>query len=149
MITFHDFLAESRSAPLYHGTTLVNLTRILDTQQLQARKPYFENNPVVSLSRDIRLATTWARVAKGRESSAVIELDQQKLTQRYKIQPFNYFSSSSVSTDEYEERSYRTINDIDKYITKIILQEPPHPKLNPIIANHPALYYDGKFLNRV
>lgn len=94
MLTFKDFLEESRSAPLYHGTTYTNLRNILDGDFLKASDGY------VSLSRSLNFAHYWAS-DKSREP-VVIQFDQRKLTHRFRMEPYNYHSDP--------DRLFRTRN---------------------------------------
>ena len=110
MISFKDFLTESRSAPLYHGTTMSKIMNILEKglvpKTLQERKkllkpeintsnsdwktikktryPYHMQG--VSTSRSFKMASNWGE-------GIVIELDQRLLAQRYEIKPVQYFQS--------------------------------------------------------
>lgn len=133
MITFKSFLAESRSAPLYHGTNMRGLEGIFKdgieprTLHSNTRHMWVTNHEVkwpvgygsdekgyevekyargVSLSRNMRFSSQFS-------SGIVLELDQRRLAQRYKIVPFQYFadsrarayetSSSPKVRNEYEE----------------------------------------------
>lgn len=134
MITFRTFLTESRSAPLYHGTTMSGLEGMLKTGieprtlHSNTRHMWVSNHKIkwnigpgfdgkdkydvekyakgVSLSRNMKFSGQFS-------SGVVLELDQRRLAQRYKIVPFQYFansrarayetSSSSKVRNEYEE----------------------------------------------
>lgn len=123
MITFKDFLIESRSAPLYHGTNTTYLRDIIkvgiEPRTLQNSKKIGVHNHTirhdagegkyakgVSTTRNFKFASAWG-------DGVVLELNQRKLAQRYKIVPFQYFdtvgsrykesSSSKITRNEYEE----------------------------------------------
>ena len=149
MISFKSFLTEARMAPLYHGTDAGGLVNILKDNTL---KTGFEHEfhpsktgKVVSLTRDFKFASRWQG---GPEYTLVIELDQQKLAQRYKIVPFNFYGIKPKNRwtanretkarwypDTYEEggvRDYRhenqseedvttDIKNIDRYIIRIMV----------------------------
>lgn len=144
MISFKQFITEARSAPLYHGTTTMFARTILNDNELDGRtlqhqpemfkqkhkKKYnspLSNHPGevvgVSLSRNFKVSK--------RFGSVVFELDQNKLTQRYKITPINYFQTlGAVMSDmtvpgtrakthadvEYEEFVLGSIKPLDKYL---------------------------------
>lgn len=159
MISFKDFLAEARLAPLYHGTTTENLIGIIQTGTLNSSVEW-DGQRALSLTRSLKFAKEWA--AHQSTEPFVIELDQQKLLHRYSIKPFNFFNGkarflnepfgSMNGQNEYEERiTQRDINNIDKYITKIIAIRKPGKPMGgraDVILKHPKLYYNGKFVNR-
>lgn len=161
MITFKQFLEESRSAPLYHGTNNHSATEILKSNSL--RSSYFDEEDSISFTRDLNFAKRWVLSADKNayqeldaSNVVVFEVDQQKLNQRYKISPFNFFDDKTRrrghdnKRNEYEERvNNRVIKDFDRYITKIIILVKPGKRIKDnILLNHPKLYYNGKFVNK-
>lgn len=110
MIGFKQHLEESRSAPLYHGTSLDNAWEILKRDILQARShhthkllgfvrgktkiaysnDFSDSEKVVSgvsLTRSFQKAKSFGPF--------IFELDQIKLTHNYKILPVQYFNTVS------------------------------------------------------
>ena len=91
MISFKQFLVESRSAPLYHGTSLRSLGNIIMTKGIKSRteqKAYKLLKPSsgewingVSASRSFVFAKQWG------DEECVIELDQAALSRNYQIKP--------------------------------------------------------------
>lgn len=127
MITFKQFITEARMAPLYHATSLGSASLILKSNEILtgAERPGYHGKQI-SLTRDLDFAVNW--------SSVVFELDQQKLTQNYKIKPYSFFGrdynsarrkneigKSFVFTNQSEEAITKTIKPLDRYLTRIIL----------------------------
>lgn len=82
-------------------------------QHDRVKNPDAKYRSVVSLTRDIRFAKRWGdRKAKWdmNEGFVVLELDQQKLTQNFKILPYNHFQDSRYVDDE--QGSARRLNDV-------------------------------------
>lgn len=94
MITFKDFLAESRSAPLYHGTGISEIESILKSNSLlgarqRFKHPVTRDNKVIFVTRSLKHAEAIVDdmfISGG----VIIELSQAKLTQRYKIRPLKH-----------------------------------------------------------
>lgn len=169
MITFKQFINESRSAPLYHGTSMGLLYKMLD-DGIQAKtqhndfavgrapikttiyngkrsaypaRDYKDTKkiPGVSLTRNFNFARKWAKANLGKISyTVVIELDQNALSQRYKIVPTNFYGWGSTihgaraqgesnTTNEYEE--FLITRSADEVIpwryVKRIYTDDPHP----------------------
>lgn len=111
MIRFKQFIAEARSAPLYHRTSMYWFDSIMDKglepktghvpKHLLKTSGNFkydygggfkgENVKGVSTTRSFNFAKTWGDI----QERVIFELDQQKLSQRYEIRPIQYFSSDS------------------------------------------------------
>lgn len=117
MITFKDFLTESRSAPLYHATrfrylkdieergiepkTLHESSKIgnISDKHKVIKRRHGDAIQGVSLTRDFKFAKRWS-------DELILELDQRRLSQRYKIAPFQFFQhmgSARVRNNEAEE----------------------------------------------
>lgn len=164
MITFKQYLEESRAAPLYHGTSIMNVRSILMGNSLISNTVHYDNTKMfkdkhlskldvfhfkdkgvkgVSLTRSFRTARQFGPV--------VFELDQQKLIQKYKIYPVNFWNleysttmgdSTGVarqpdnSNNEYEEFLVGVIKPLDHYITAIWVNEDIIPSS---IKDHPKL----------
>lgn len=122
MITFKDFLTESRSAPLYHATKIYLLPEIFrrglrnntthNEKTLLMKNPRSSRNDLVygvSTTRSFLTAKHWGGPQWGpMMEGIVIELDQKKLTHRYDIKPIQYFTKTRVIDtsgyrNEYEE----------------------------------------------
>jgi hypothetical protein len=143
MITFQEFLAESRSAPLYHATTAKHALTIWDTNIMRRGKRPENgiNIRTVSLTRSLPFAASWLDIMGG--AGIIFQLDQQKLNQRYRIKPYNYFGfpdsynyitriipneRSSIAKskgndvafdNQHEEIVIEDIKDFRSYVTKI------------------------------
>jgi hypothetical protein len=143
MKTFSQHLqtiAEGRDAPLYHGVRIAdNCVNILLSRHIEPRTAHpiqvAEPNSIgvvigVSLTRSYKFAVTWSSKFQG--MGMVVELDQHKLTTRFKIRPINYWNTSArkvVDTSpgyaiefgsEFEEfiETKQPIS-IEKYATRI------------------------------
>jgi hypothetical protein len=155
MITFQEFLAESRSAPLYHATSVDIGIEICESNILK-RSSISDpgvSKTTVSLTRNLPFAVKWADLRWN--GGLIFQLDQQKLTQRYKIQPYSYFSNPGrvgdttvitrtrsipthrspiakgtgndyIFTNQFEETIDRDITNIRSYITKVYSSRSTH-----------------------
>lgn len=160
MISFKNFLTESKSAPLYHGTYFVNIPGILEKNKLEAHENHggyrlTRGVETVSLTRSLATAINWKSYSSS-NGSIVLQLDQQKLAQNYKIYPIeieyvwarqdptkgkNYVPKSSKL---YEEYVTKDIDPLDKYLQHIIITGNMYSKLRSekkwnMILNHPKL----------
>jgi hypothetical protein len=131
MKKFKQYLEEGRDAPLYHGTNIIYLMDILtngfDPVTLHNKKKLmlkhdskFDTISGISLTRNKKLAHDWYK-------SVAIELDQRRLTQRYKLIPINYFSKNSSKKDRnFEAEEFLLLKNktnLNEYITKIHLNK--------------------------
>lgn len=99
MISFKTFLTEARMAPLYHSTRWAAIEDIMkkgiEPRTIQSIVKLYGWNKGgimrtgVSTTRNLGFAKAW------NGGGPIIELDQQKLTQNYKIVPFQYWSSTT------------------------------------------------------
>ena len=148
MKTFNQFLTEGRDAPLYHGTDVDSAIRILNANKLVGS--YNDHNaPTISLTRSIRYAQHFAKDKfSDTVETIVFELDQRKLSQTYKIVPYNYFSDDVPN--EYEEVVFtKGIDNFNKYLLKVhVFEKPGRPIKGNVILNHPKLFYKGSFVNK-
>jgi hypothetical protein len=146
-------LFESRSADLYHGTTVEKLNRLLQDNVLMANVPIHNTNipqqykqykKTVSLSRNPTVATNFARSTSFGDNGVdgipvVLVLDQDKLHRALgkRMRPYNdmqsldatYGDEDKVSprsrgTVEDEEAIFGNINNINSFIKKIIVHMP-------------------------
>lgn len=169
MITFKQFLTEARMAPLYHATREYNALSILEHDVLKPsrRSGKYDGKDIkqsISLTRSLKTAEQWVHGKR-----LILELDQNKLRNNYRIKPVNmvhvwaqtdatfsrdaeYYNKKSSKYEElFEEFVTEPIYPLSKYLTKIIISQPLYNDLhsvNPIIRDHPLLYYKGKFVNK-
>ena len=102
---------------LYHYTSY--LIEILNDNQLGQTK----GDPIsLTRSRDSDLKD-WAMDALGNKW-AILVLDKDKLRQNYKITPYKDPEYDGYSEDEMEEQIQPPIKNLNKYLVKVILQEP-------------------------
>lgn len=164
MITFKQFLIESRSAPLYHGTIAPRAVQIIRSNVLLPyADTYGAKDKSISFTRMEKYAKEHPEFNSGAslDEIVVFEVDQAKLINNYKLKPHNYFNAKTrylnkptmgdlEGWNEYEERIMnRSIQNFDKYIKKIIVYVKPGKPIsdNPILS-HPKLYYNGRFVNK-
>ena len=98
MKTFVTFIAESKSATLYHSTPIENLHKILKSGKIKA-----SGNGRVSTSRDKHYDRNW------HQADATIHLDQEKIAHHQKITPTDWHSEvgGSVKRDKKQPQEYR------------------------------------------
>lgn len=128
MITFKDFLTESRDAPLYHGTRWAALLKILTVgieprtnQNITKLYGWTKKGMMrsgVSVARNFRFARSWS-------GGPVIELDGRLLHQAYKMVPFQYWSHTARVIPTNTEMSRDTHNETEEFI---ITDKPIPPK---------------------
>ena len=120
MITFRDFLEEARYAPLYHATPLETVDDILD-------EGLYSEGRGISAARTIHNAKWYAghEFSLYRKGFVIFELDQNRIRQRYKVTPYDYYMTAvqlpKLRRKEAEEIiEVGTHNYLDrKYITRI------------------------------
>jgi hypothetical protein len=140
--SFKQFLEEGRDAPLYHSTAYRSGCIIFEDNEIRARTYHIKKSMLddkakikkafskrvfggsdeyvdgvagVSLTRNFKFAKSWGDI--------IFEVDQKRLTQRYKIIPFNYFVDQSSKPanfrKEAEEFVIGNIFPLNKYLIKI------------------------------
>lgn len=133
MKTFEQFISEGRDAPLYHGTNPRSLVTIIK-QGIIPHTYHYPNNASlpdqmrgVSVSRDYKFSADY-------RADCLLELDQTKLAQNFKIVPYQYWDRPEgsrrtaipghqvVNRLEYEEFiiTDKPIS-FNKYVTHIYL----------------------------
>lgn len=133
MINFKAYLTEARMAPLYHATTSGSAISILDENTLYGVVQYngqTEGKKVVFATRSNQYARYFARDRRG----VIFVLDQQKLSNRYKIKPIKNWQAErttnhlpmyqrrSLGGNEFEEIIITDkIANISNYISKIMI----------------------------
>lgn len=171
MLDFKQYLEEGRDAPLYHGTSFLGIKYILESNTLE-----YGNNPAlingkrkngISTTRNFKYALQWTT------DKIVLELDQRKISQRYKIVPYNYSYDMDIqagnkkkSAARYKETSKRISNEyeeyiitlriknIDNYITKLHMDEEAFydfdkqdNKEYKKLFSHKKLFVNRRFIN--
>jgi len=98
---------------LYHLTNIDGLKHILDKNILEALNYAY----IVSFTRNKML-----NFYTGDKGGTLFKLivDGDKLSNIYKIQPYQYWSDTGVKLEEFEEAVKGPIKNISKYITGII-----------------------------
>ena len=132
MISFKTFYTEAKQVGiLYHFTKISQLPKILNTNTIGRN-----TNGRVSLTRD-KYFMKHQRIGIGTKDACLV-IDGDKLSTKYKIEPYNYFggeepgsneipfdnyehTSHKDTYDEQEERTLKPINNIKNYIIKIKL----------------------------
>lgn len=161
MITFKQFLTEARMAPLYHATSLQKTNQILSSLTLKANDEDEIGKPFVSFTRSFKYAQQWNdENNRSATESIILELDQLALSRNYRLEPTNYFaigvppkyaqarylSNDPVfGTNEYEERIYRDVKNLDRYLVAIHIF---NTKASKILNDHFLIKYKGKYINQ-
>lgn len=132
---------------LYHFTKLIPLIRILETNTLKGSNTWDKSEkPFVSFTRN---KNGW-HVAGGK--NVRIAIDGDKLSNNYKISPFdmqNLQSWDNAPLDEMEERVFGDINNITNYITEILVQSREFEGYSHLKDRLEILYPDFKTLNKI
>ena len=112
---------------LYHYTTLDSLEDIITSNQLLSNVPDVdvddELDPNINKGGMVaftRANPKSAQFAIAQYADAVLVIDGDKLSNKYKIEPTHQYGGNE---DEMEERIYKDINNLNKYLIKIILFE--------------------------
>lgn len=100
-------IVESRDAPLYHGCSVYAAIQMLRQDRIEARtrqlaeplRRLHEPTEGVSLTRDPAVA--------GRFGPVVLQLDQRRLAQRYRILPIDYWGLSPEANMQNSRRQDR------------------------------------------
>ena len=114
---------------LYHYTTLESLKDIIISNQLLSNDPDFsgidnydsELDPNIDKGGMVaftRANPKNAQFSIAQYADAVLVMDGDKLSNKYKIEPTQQYG---VGEDEMEERIYNDITNLNKYLIKIIL----------------------------
>jgi hypothetical protein len=122
MIKLIDILNEAKQVgTLYHFTTFSSLLNILKTNTLKASNKFEKDKPpTVSLTRD-KLGDIGGVGGSGTKTVR-ISIDGDKLSNKYKITPYNYYSNYpdyKESEDEMEEIIQGDIKNIIDYIIEV------------------------------
>ena len=152
MIKLVDILKEITEGKqvgiLYHNTHIKNAIQIIKTNKIKTfldtkhiftdyrNKPedfiFMMGHPVHKnyLEGKTKAFISFTRNKNYRrvENNIQFILDGDKLSENYKISPYSHFGGRSY--DEMEERIYKDINNLNKYLIKVIL-----PNSNPEIES--------------
>lgn len=116
-------ITEGRDAPLYHGTHMLALLLILDTDLLEAGhhwgREWEPDGP--RLSRSFSTSKTFAHPRTKGVGGGIIELSQTKLAQNYRILPYR---DSIIQDDEDEQEEVVVtplIKPISRYLTGLFV----------------------------
>lgn len=111
-------LVEARDAPLFHGSPLCNLIRVVSDDRLQLNQRGF-----ISLSRSYHVARYFQEYSDFPGYGGVLVLDQAKLSQRYRVKPFHDQHNLDFESfyDENEERVFQPIEPLSNYLLSILI----------------------------
>lgn len=163
MITFKQFLQQNQNEYLYHGTTLENVYKILQTDRMIGQ-PYNHSDVRVSqsaifFSRSHARATWFTQWFKYAKHPIVLVIDRKKLAQNYSIQPVQNNLRRSPEYDRSparagargtlaEEYVLGDIKDIHRYLVRIdVFYQETWNMINkdktkfPKLKNHSALLH--------
>lgn len=108
MISFKNFLIESRSTPLYHATKDARAIKILETGEMKpgGNEPGLDRS-TVSLTRDLTFAKMWLTEGGSYKHGVIFVIDQRKLSHRHKIVPYSFFGSLDIEQSrKYGSKPY-------------------------------------------
>ena len=137
MIKLIDILKEinegKQVGTLYHFTDMYALLNILKTNMLKASNKFEKDKfPTVSLTRD-KLGDIGGVGGTGTKTVR-ISIDGNKLSNKYKITPYNYYSNYpdyKESEDEMEEIIQGDIKNIIDYIIEVRISPNSEELYNP------------------
>lgn len=154
MISFKEYLTEARAAPLYHSTFIYNANKILDDDTLYGSVQTdgaTKGKKVIFLTRSFK----HAQAIYSTMDTVIFELDQAKLSQRYRIRPIKNWLSDQ--TDKNHKPMYMTkrlggnefeeiietdrIDYIDRYIKKIYVKSGTDMSRYPYLHNDERVVY--------
>lgn len=130
LIEFDTFINEAKEVgTLYHFTTITNLVQIIKSNSLRGSERKDLNKNAVSFTREKYLPFVIQTKLSGGTPEVVIVIDGDKLTNRYKTQPYQYGGSTKGKAGEKirknvgDEREEIVLADkiekLDLYIKKI------------------------------
>ena len=153
-----DIMVEGKQVGiLYHTTSNKQLFKIIQENKLNAFSNDFNNSLDYrnKLGRDLKvtfagpiltnkekyppyISFTRNKNYKRASTDSVLVIDGDKLSERYKIRPYSHFGGRK--NDEMEERIYRDVVDLDKYIIKVIL--PNENEELELLLNEKGIKYE-------
>lgn len=156
MISFKQYLSESKGAPLYHATFIHNAEKILADNALIGTIQ--DQGAAADLKKRVIFVTRSFRHAKtfygGGSSMVIFELDRKKLNSRYRIRPIKNWSdrregnhkpsymTGKLGGNEFEEIIIADrITDIENYITAIHVATKVDKDKYPYLYNFEGLEF--------
>jgi len=153
-----DIMVEGKQVGiLYHTTSNKRLFKIIQENKLNAFSNDFNNSIDYrnKLGRDLKvtfagpiltnkekyppyISFTRNKNYKRASTDSVLVIDGDKLSERYKIRPYSHLGGRNY--DEMEERIYRDVVDLDKYIIKVIL--PNENEELELLLNEKGITYE-------
>ena len=117
LMKINEIITESKSADLYHGTSLDNALAILESNTMEPGDSSHGDEGAVSFTRSFGEAWNFAQWAD--PLGVIFIFNQAALAQTLgrKLQPFDYGGGH----DEQEELSSIAINNISNYIKQIVV----------------------------
>ena len=136
----NNIIIESKQVGiLYHATSTKRLFKIIQENKLTAFSNDLNNfinfrterdknlmfhpiaGPIIKDREKYQPSVSFTRNKSYKRTStdSVLVIDGDKLSERYRIIPYSHFGGRK--NDEMEERIYRDVVDLDKYIVKVIL----------------------------
>lgn len=121
-----EFIIESKSADLYHGTSIESAEEILDSNIMITGDGSQGDEGQVSFSRYFSIA--WQFANSHEPAGVIFVIDQLKLSQTLgkKLYPFDYLGGIGRGTPEAEEASRVNIPNFKRYIKQIIILLPTY-----------------------
>lgn len=114
MISFKTFITEAKRAPLYHATSLSSFESIVKENMLKATYDGHgqrTGKPTNFFTRSLKNAKHFGDLVYS--SSIIFKIDQQKLNQRYRIQPIHNWANDYYSS--YSNRTHK--GSLDRNVT--------------------------------
>jgi hypothetical protein len=150
MIKLIDLLNEGKQVgTLYHFTNLFSLIKILETNTFKGSNAWNKNEkPFVSFTRN---KNGWGLVS-GPGKTVRITIDGNKLSNNYKISPYdmqNLKRWEDTPLDEMEERVFGDINNAKNYIIEIVIQSKALESYPHLEDELKIIYPNYKILNKV
>jgi hypothetical protein len=139
-----DDLEEAKQVgTLYHYTTLESLKDIIMSNQLLANDPdlsgidNYDNELDPNIDKGDMVSFTRSNPKSAQFSIAqyaevILVINGDKLSNNYKIEPSHQYGLDRLVQDEMEERVYKDITNLDKYIIKVILYE-SNPEIESLL----------------
>lgn len=117
LMNFQLFTESKNYQNLYHIIDFEKLRYIIENNKLS---PYKAGGGYISFTRDKMMG---GYLGSGPISFIKLEIDSQRLSTKYKIKPFSFRSYNGQQFDEREERVKGNIDDIFKYVNKVIIDK--------------------------
>lgn len=142
---FEDTLLElylaSNFAPLYHGTTLENASKILHDGKITVSP----NHKNLSLTRNPNLWFGRDKIGGGQVQFVI---NQNALRSQYKIKPHSYYDTRQVD-NESEETVFKDIPITSKFVSKILISTLVLVQINNPNAPNNVRVYAKIIVNKI